>query len=63
MRVEKQYLFDTPDGRKTLADLFDGRSQLAMYHFMFAPEWERGLQELLVLGGELRSHPHPPRPP
>ena len=42
IRVEKQYLFDTPNGRETLADLFDGRSQLAMYHFMFAPEWDAG---------------------
>jgi len=42
MRVEKPYLFDTPQGRKTLADLFEGRSQLAVYHFMFAPEWEAG---------------------
>jgi len=42
LRVEKPYLFDTAQGRKTLADLFDGRSQLAMYHFMFAPEWEEG---------------------
>ncbi|HET6983248.1 MAG TPA: DUF899 family protein, partial [Myxococcaceae bacterium] len=42
LKVEKSYLFDTPTGRKTLAELFDGRSQLAMYHFMFAPEWEAG---------------------
>ena len=42
LRVEKQYRFDTPTGQKTLSDLFDGRSQLAMYHFMFAPEWEEG---------------------
>jgi predicted dithiol-disulfide oxidoreductase (DUF899 family) len=42
LKVEKPYLFDTPNGRKTLADLFEGRSQLAMYHFMFAPEWEEG---------------------
>jgi predicted dithiol-disulfide oxidoreductase (DUF899 family) len=42
LRVEKSYLFDTPKGQKTLAELFDGRSQLAMYHFMFAPEWEAG---------------------
>src|SRR5262249_13154651 len=33
MKVEKPYLFDTPRGRRTLADLFDGRSQLAIYHF------------------------------
>ena len=42
LRVEKSYLFDTPKGRQSLADLFEGRSQLAMYHFMFAPEWEAG---------------------
>lgn len=42
LRVEKRYLFDTPKGRQTLAELFDGRSQLAMYHFMYAPEWEAG---------------------
>jgi predicted dithiol-disulfide oxidoreductase (DUF899 family) len=42
LRVEKQYLFDTPAGRKSLADLFDGRSQLAVYHFMFAPGWDEG---------------------
>jgi predicted dithiol-disulfide oxidoreductase (DUF899 family) len=37
VKVDKVYAFDTPDGRKTLADLFDGRSQLAIYHFMLAP--------------------------
>jgi predicted dithiol-disulfide oxidoreductase (DUF899 family) len=42
LRVEKQYQFDTPTGRKSLADLFEGRSQLAIYHFMFAPEWDEG---------------------
>jgi len=42
VKVEKQYTFDTPAGRKTLAELFDGRSQLVVYHFMFAPEWEAG---------------------
>jgi predicted dithiol-disulfide oxidoreductase (DUF899 family) len=42
VRVEKNYVFDSPDGSKTLADLFDGRSQLIVYHFMFAPEWKEG---------------------
>src|SRR5262249_28211026 len=42
VRGEKPYLFDTPQGRETPADLLHGRSQLAMYHFMFAPEWEEG---------------------
>src|SRR5579884_921913 len=40
--VEKDYEFDTEDGAKTLADLFDGRSQLVVYHFMFGPDWEQG---------------------
>lgn len=42
LRINKAYLFDSADGPKTLADVFDGRSQLAIYHFMFAPEWEEG---------------------
>jgi predicted dithiol-disulfide oxidoreductase (DUF899 family) len=35
--VEKEYMFDGPDGRQSLAELFDGRSQLVVYHFMFGP--------------------------
>jgi predicted dithiol-disulfide oxidoreductase (DUF899 family) len=42
VRIEKEYSFDTPEGRKSLADLFDGRSQLLVYHFMFAPDWKEG---------------------
>src|SRR5215469_18789910 len=37
-KVEKNYIFDTPAGKKSLADLFGGRSQLLVYHFMFGPE-------------------------
>jgi hypothetical protein len=40
--VENDYVFDGPNGNETLADLFDGRSQLIVYHFMFAPEDEAG---------------------
>src|SRR2546427_6522539 len=40
--VEKDYRFETEDGTKTLADLFDRRSQLLVYHFMFGPPWEAG---------------------
>jgi len=40
--VEKQYTLQTRDGPKTLAELFDGRSQLVVYHFMFGPEWDAG---------------------
>src|SRR5947207_10514414 len=40
--VEKEYTFEAEDGTKTLAELFDGRSQLLMYHFMFGPAYEAG---------------------
>jgi predicted dithiol-disulfide oxidoreductase (DUF899 family) len=40
--VEKEYVFDGPNGKETLADLFDGRSQLIVYHFMFGPEDDVG---------------------
>ena len=42
VRVEKEYAFDTEAGRTTLAGLFDGRSQLLVYHFMFGPQYESG---------------------
>jgi predicted dithiol-disulfide oxidoreductase (DUF899 family) len=42
VKVEKQYVFDGPSGRETLADLFEGRSQLILYHFMFSPESDEG---------------------
>src|SRR5262249_24829690 len=42
VRVEKNYIFDTPAGKRTLADLFNGHSQLVIYHFMFGPDWEEG---------------------
>ena len=41
-RVEKSYQFEGPNGTISLAGLFDGRSQLIVYHFMFAPDWEEG---------------------
>lgn len=42
VKVEKDYAFDTPAGGKTLADIFDGRSQLIVYHFMLGPDWDAG---------------------
>src|SRR5947207_6141764 len=42
MRVEKEYRFETDDGTRTLTELFDGRSQLLVYHFMFGPSYEAG---------------------
>jgi predicted dithiol-disulfide oxidoreductase (DUF899 family) len=42
VRVETNYVFDTPAGKRTLAELFDGRSQLVIYHFMLGPGWPAG---------------------
>jgi predicted dithiol-disulfide oxidoreductase (DUF899 family) len=42
VKIGKEYVFDGPSGRATLADLFCGRSQLIIYHFMFGPGWEEG---------------------
>jgi len=41
-KVEKEYVFEGPDGKESLASLFEGRSQLIVYHFMFDPEWSEG---------------------
>ncbi|WP_034298474.1 thioredoxin family protein [Herbaspirillum sp. RV1423] len=41
-RIEKNYVFDTSEGRRTLSELFDGRRQLLVQHFMFGPDWEQG---------------------
>jgi predicted dithiol-disulfide oxidoreductase (DUF899 family) len=42
VRVDKEYRFDTEEGSRTLAELFDGRSQLLVYHFMFGPAYQAG---------------------
>lgn len=42
VRIEKDYGFDTEHGRQTLGDLFDGSSQLIVYHFMYGPDWDAG---------------------
>lgn len=42
VKVEKAYVFDGPKGKEKLADLFDGKSQLVVYHFMFGPDWQEG---------------------
>lgn len=42
VKIDKNYVFDGPDGQETLAQLFDGHSQLITYHFMLAPGWEEG---------------------
>lgn len=42
VRIDKPYRFDTPAGPRTLAELFEGRSQLLVQHFMLGPGWEAG---------------------
>jgi len=48
-RVEKQYVFDGPNGKLTMADLFDGRGQLIVYHFMLGPGWQEGCKSCSFL--------------
>jgi len=42
VKLEKEYVFDAPEGQRTLAKLFEGRRQLLVQHFMFGPGWEQG---------------------
>ena len=57
--VEKDYRFETEDGTKTLAELFDGRSQLMVYHFMFGPPYEAGCPTCTSIGDTLNPQvPH-----
>ena len=50
VKVEKNYIFDSTTGKKTLADLFARKSQLIAYHFMFGPGWEEGCPSCSFLG-------------
>ena len=49
VKVDKEYVFDGPKGKETLAGLFDGRSQLIVYHFMLGPGWEEGCKSCSYL--------------
>jgi predicted dithiol-disulfide oxidoreductase (DUF899 family) len=50
LKVSNEYVFDAPGGKKTMADLFSGRSQLIVYHFMLGPGWEEGCKSCSYLG-------------
>ena len=62
VRIDKKYVFEGPDGKETLADLFDGRSQLIVYHFMLGPGWGEGCKSCSYLAdhfdGANRHLPH-----
>ena len=49
VKVEKNYVFDGPNGKETLANLFGGHSQLIVYHFMFNPDWSEGCKSCSLL--------------
>ena len=53
VRLDKAYTFEAPDGRRTLAELFDGRSQLMVQHFMLAPGWEQGCKSCSFMADHL----------
>jgi predicted dithiol-disulfide oxidoreductase (DUF899 family) len=49
VKLDKEYLFEGPDGKVSLFDLFEGRSQLIVYHFMFDPSWDEGCKHCSFL--------------
>src|SRR5262245_4283221 len=53
--VEKPYVFDGPNGKQSLADLFEGRTQLIVYHFMFGPGWQEGCKSCSFLADHFNS--------
>src|SRR3954470_883222 len=63
-RVEKEYVFDSTEGRRSLAELFEGRRQLIVQHFMFGPGWEQGCPSCSYMGDPNQrkkiplAHPH-----
>ena len=55
VRIEKQYVFEGPDGKASLLDLFEGRRQLIVGHFMFDPSWEEGCPSCSAGADEISS--------
>lgn len=55
--VDKSYVFDGPRGKESLADLFEGRSQLIIYHFMFGPDWKEGCPSCSFLADSFDGSP------
>jgi len=53
VRIEKNYMFETASGKKPLGELFSGKSQLGIYHFMFGPEWEQGCPSCSLIADHL----------
>jgi predicted dithiol-disulfide oxidoreductase (DUF899 family) len=53
VKVDKKYVFETASGKKTLAELFGGKTQLAIYHFMLGPDWEQGCPSCSLLADHM----------
>jgi predicted dithiol-disulfide oxidoreductase (DUF899 family) len=62
VKIDKDYVFEGPDGKASLLDLFDGRRQLILGHFMFSPEWDEGCSSCSAgadeVSGGLLKHLH-----
>jgi predicted dithiol-disulfide oxidoreductase (DUF899 family) len=56
VRVDKPYVFDAPGGKESLSDLFAGRSQLIVYHFMFGPDWGDGCKSCSFWADNFNVH-------
>src|SRR4026208_1882989 len=67
VRIDKKYRFQTEEGSASLADLFKGRSQLLVYHFMFGPDYKAGCPSCSAIADGVNGFPrhlaHPDRPP
>jgi len=57
VRIDKDYRFETDDGGASLADLFRGRSQLLVYHFMFGPDWKAGCRNCSAVAEGFNGYP------
>src|SRR5580692_10132665 len=53
VKIDKQYMFETAGGKRTLAELFGGKNQLAIYHFMLGPDWEQGCPSCSLLADHM----------
>jgi predicted dithiol-disulfide oxidoreductase (DUF899 family) len=58
VEVEKDYVFEGPEGRASLLDMFEGRRQLIVQHFMFDPDWEDGCPSCTYFSEDLGHLPH-----
>ncbi len=58
VEVEKDYVFEGPDGKTSLLDMFEGRRQLIVQHFMFDPEWDDGCPSCTYFSEDLGHLPH-----